>query len=152
MNIRIEFTHFTITELLYKMMENDSKQFYKNTTDEEIDQITQGRLFIEKEMRNCFFQLVTDLKTSIKDEPVRKLELSVQFHFTIDHDVDIEVMEEKDEALKAIQEQFGGSILEFCKNRISMIIRQITSLDYQPPIINESVSVEINKQIKEDGL
>lgn len=138
MSLSIEFKHFVITEMVYKTIADGIE--CANSENEEIDQTAQGRLAIHKELENCIFEFVTDVKTSFNGSPYRILELSVQFHF----DLIFEKEEEKEDAIAKIKDEFSGPLLDFCKNQIRGIIRQVTSIDYQPPINSGTLVFQIS--------
>lgn len=133
--MKIEFTSFVISEMVYRIVANGDEDF--DTGVEEVEHKAQGRLAVHKELESCIFDFVTDLKSTIDDEPFRTLELTVQFHFSLD-DLDNEEWkensEEKDLIVQKIRDKFSGEVLNFCKVQVATIIRQFTSIDFYPTL------------------
>jgi hypothetical protein len=134
MSMKIKFNSFAITELSYRLLANGDESV---SGVEEIEQNAKGRLAIHKDLENCIFELVSDIKTIVNDAEFRTLEISVQFVFDIERDklIDMDIQQ----ITKEIDHQFSTSILEFCKLQLSNIVRHITSVDYQPAIIIDNI-------------
>lgn len=136
MNVQIELTGFLITELIYKITQDlpdNSEPLH-----EEVEQKSQGRLAIQREFEMCIFEYETDLKTLVNDEVFRTLELSVQFHFSMDliNNEEDDELEGTDSLIQNIRDKFAGDMLSFIKLQVKEIVRQFTSIDYLPSINN----------------
>lgn len=144
MNIQAEFTHSVVTELNYKLITSASS--IEEDTREILDQSTQGQIAIHRDLKNCFIELITDVKTTINESPYRSLELSVEFFFDL-HGEDLNMKrtkEDKDKIFEEIRTKVENSLIDFCRQQLREITRQITSIDYHFPLITENIVVKFN--------
>lgn len=133
MNIEIQFDHFLITEMNYKLE-------VLNTPDSSIDEFisltTQGNIGIQKEFNNLYIELITDIKTTVEEKDYRTLNISVQFFFEIENKEEVQ-SNEKEKTIEMLNEIIENKLIFICQHHLQQIIRQITSIDY-----NETITIE----------
>ncbi len=150
MKITGEFSHSIITELNYKVTKS-SESIMIDQIDklEYVQESTQGRIGIHNDCSGCIIKIITDLKSVVEETPYRSLELSVDFHFDLvvkdDNGEKVEITEANNrEVVEEIHKQTETVFVLICRQQLREIIRQITSVDYQLPIITESIEMPFN--------
>ncbi|PER97018.1 hypothetical protein [Bacillus cereus] len=147
MNIIAEFSHSIITELNYKVTKSTSS-IIKDQIDklEHVKESTQGRLAIQNDLTSFMVEIVTDLTSVVDEKPYRSLELSINFFFDLivkdQNGEDFKITDENNkEIMMEIYENVESLFLVMCRQQLKEIIRQVTSIDYQLPIITEKIKV-----------
>ena len=138
MSIEINFKNFIISELLYKVeeipLEKAQRLSSQTPNDEHINEKTQLNLSFKKNMSSFFTDYNVDIKTYMETTLFRTISLKIQFNFDINTSNNLsETM-----IMKKISDAFNtkkdGRMAILCHNQVNYIIKQITSMDYQPPI------------------
>lgn len=146
MNIKATQTHFFIEELNYKT------HFPKNMVDpdnrEIINQSTKGKLGIHKDFNNCYFEMSTDIETYFEDSeenvPYRNLTLTVTYFYDLELPSEVNIEVETEDLYLQIKESLDKYVLNYCRQNVKELVRQITSIDYQPALSLEDIDLQID--------
>ncbi|RAI85648.1 hypothetical protein DET54_1213 [Paenibacillus pabuli] len=144
MGLKIEYAGYIITELNYRVVHDDLDE--TSPIEEEIEQKSQVKLAIHRDLEKCVLNYEIDLETLVGGILIRTLEMTVQFQFAISNLEDGVRSENNEVLLESIKNSFSSESMHgLIKMQVRDIIKQFTSIDYFLPINNtEDIIFEIN--------
>jgi len=127
--------HYLINEFNYFV--NDFEKDFKPKS-ESISQNNKTKIAIRRDLKEAFLETDIDLDTTIETEsgeelPFRTLKISVRYVYEV---IDGTSEEEIKSLIKS------PKVINVVKQQSKDLIRTLTNLDYQPPIIIQSIEIE----------
>lgn len=125
----IEFDKYFVREMNYQVKEIELEE----DTDEKIEVKNKFKLGVKKSLDQAFIEMDTDVSTDIKGQEFRILNLRVRFFFKVSSYEEGEGT--KQNLKKEIADELNEYGVSICEVQIRDIIKQITSIDYNTPIM-----------------
>ena len=139
--VKANFSHSIITELNYKTNESDVIEL--ESSEEVIFESIRGRTALHQDLEVCFVELITDINTTIDDNPNRSLELSMRFFFNLEIDnlEQLSIEESEEKIMEELHTKTEQSLMTFCRQQLRETIKQVTSIDNQGALITEGAVI-----------